>query len=479
MLYKKSIKNKYLKVIKMFFGQLMLLEWIEYFIVSFIILFVLIVIWFYKRSSLDKALIRTGFGSVKVCTEGGMIVFPLLHKLYQISLKPFPLSLEITPEQNIRTIDQQRVVLALNMFLKISNIKNNLKKIAPYIQDSPDEWDYLKKMISYKLEESLKYCIAIKRSEDLLTQQNILLADIKNLFAKKIFDLGISIEEISFLSFKILPEKSFWDEPIALIQSKLDSFMEECKKNYFFLHDRIDKQGKHHDERFYTLKAECKETMQQQCYHSEQQIKSLQIEYKKIIEQQSLDIEKQIKTLRQECQEMISKQIKDTEEQLQFFTLESQTHIEQQCQQIQEENKILYKQNANFIEEHYKTIQQKYQALQEEWNIANQQSTLLQKQLLTQQQEFSIAYQNKIEEHIKNMQGNLESYKTHLHNHVKQLNEIQIEKIAGIVKDIQNQNQELVQEVTAQMQSRNKATYPVPEIHLNDILKFTGFQKNP
>jgi uncharacterized membrane protein YqiK len=100
---------------------MILLAWL-FGIIAFVVAVAIIVAFlnrFYRKTSRDVALIRTGFGGQKIVLAGGTLALPFLHKVDEISMRTLRVEVSRTGAKSLITEDRMRVDVELEFYLRV------------------------------------------------------------------------------------------------------------------------------------------------------------------------------------------------------------------------------------------------------------------------------------------------------------------------------------------------------------------------
>src|SRR5256885_16057101 len=73
---------------------------------------------FYRKTSRDVALIRTGFGGQKIVLTGGTLALPFLHKVDEVNMRTMRIEVVRAGPKSLITEDRMRVDVELEFYLR-------------------------------------------------------------------------------------------------------------------------------------------------------------------------------------------------------------------------------------------------------------------------------------------------------------------------------------------------------------------------
>ena len=100
---------------------MILLAWLFGLIVLIVVIAVAVAFLnrFYRKTSRDVALIRTGFGGQKIVLAGGTLALPFLHKVDELNMRTMRVEVTRTGAKSLITEDRMRVDVELEFYLRV------------------------------------------------------------------------------------------------------------------------------------------------------------------------------------------------------------------------------------------------------------------------------------------------------------------------------------------------------------------------
>ena len=74
---------------------------------------------FYRKSTRDVALVRTGFGGQRILISGGCLALPFLHKIEEINMRTMRIEVRRAAEKSLITEDRMRVDVELEFYVRV------------------------------------------------------------------------------------------------------------------------------------------------------------------------------------------------------------------------------------------------------------------------------------------------------------------------------------------------------------------------
>src|SRR6185369_12394346 len=84
---------------------------------------------FYRKTSRDVALIRTGFGGQKIVATGGTLALPFLHKVDEINMRTMRIEVVRSGAKSLITEDRMRVDVELEFYLRVQPTTDGVRNL--------------------------------------------------------------------------------------------------------------------------------------------------------------------------------------------------------------------------------------------------------------------------------------------------------------------------------------------------------------
>jgi flotillin len=100
---------------------MILLAWLLGIIIAVVVVAIGVVFLsrFYRKSTRDVSIIRTGFGGQRIVLAGGCLALPFLHKVDEINMRTMRIEVRRTGEKSLITEDRMRVDVELEFYVRV------------------------------------------------------------------------------------------------------------------------------------------------------------------------------------------------------------------------------------------------------------------------------------------------------------------------------------------------------------------------
>ncbi len=176
---------------------------IQLYAVGLVLLIIVIGVIFvriYKKTTKERAFVRTGLGGSRVILDGGSIVLPMVHDLTKINLNTLKLVVVRTKEQALITSDKLKVDVIVEFFIRVKRDKDSISRAASTLGQKTLNPDDLKDLIEGKLVDSLRSVASQTTMENLHQERKDFVQQVSNTVSEDLDTNGLELESVSLTS---------------------------------------------------------------------------------------------------------------------------------------------------------------------------------------------------------------------------------------------------------------------------------------
>src|ERR1043165_6758047 len=101
---------------------MVVLAWLLAFAIAIVVIAIAVMFLnrFYRKSTREIALVRTGFGGQRILISGGCLALRFLHRVEEISMSTARIEVRRTAERSLITEDRMRVDVELEFYVRVT-----------------------------------------------------------------------------------------------------------------------------------------------------------------------------------------------------------------------------------------------------------------------------------------------------------------------------------------------------------------------
>lgn len=164
--------------------------------IIFVLLMITLAKW-YRRTSSDQALVRTGKGGRKVVIDGGIFQIPILHKIQPISLATMKLTVSRVGKEAFITADSLRVDIEAEFYIRVEAQEENILMASRTLGDKSLTPATLKDLEEGKLIGALRSVAATQTLQDLHEKRQEFADDVQKTCMEDLMSNGLTLESVS------------------------------------------------------------------------------------------------------------------------------------------------------------------------------------------------------------------------------------------------------------------------------------------
>ncbi len=187
---------------------------------------------FYRKSSRDAALIRTGFGGQSIILSGGCLALPFLHKVDEINMRTMRIEVSRTGNSSLITSDKMRVDVELEFYLRVQPTIEGVETAAQAIGSKSLNPDGVRNLLEGRFIDAAQAIASAELMDKLHTDRAEFVRRIQESVRGNLAQSGIQLESVSLTrldqaAFASLDENNAFN---AVGMRKLAEIIAESKK---------------------------------------------------------------------------------------------------------------------------------------------------------------------------------------------------------------------------------------------------------
>ncbi len=187
---------------------------------------------FYRKSSRDVALIRTGFGGQKIILSGGCLALPFLHKVDEINMRTMRIEVARTGNKSLITGDKMRVDVELEFYLRVQPTIHGVETAAQAIGSKSLNPEGVRNLLEGRFIDAVQATASSEMMDKLHTDRADFVRQIQEAVRGNLAQSGIQLESVSLTrldqaAFASLDENNAFN---AVGMRKLAEIIAESKK---------------------------------------------------------------------------------------------------------------------------------------------------------------------------------------------------------------------------------------------------------
>jgi uncharacterized membrane protein YqiK len=186
---------------------MMVLAWLFGLIVAIVVIAVAVAFLnrFYRKSTRDVALVRTGFGGQKIVLSGGCLALPFLHKVEEINMRTNRVEVRRTGDKSLITVDRIRVDVELEFYVRVQPSVDGVATAAQAIGARSMSPDGIRNLFEGRFVDALQSVAAAESMDSLHEKRGEFVRHVGDLIRDNLTQNGILLESVSLTRFDQAP----------------------------------------------------------------------------------------------------------------------------------------------------------------------------------------------------------------------------------------------------------------------------------
>jgi len=178
---------------------MVVLAWLFGIFVAIVVIAIVVVFLnqFYRKSTRDVAIIRTGFGGQKTMISGGFLALPFLHKVDEVSMRTIRVEVRRAGEKSLITEDRMRVDAELEFYVRVQPSIEGVATAAQALGSKAFTPDGIRNMLEGRFIDAVQSVAASERMDTLHEKRAEFVAKVAGLLRDNLAQNGILLDSVS------------------------------------------------------------------------------------------------------------------------------------------------------------------------------------------------------------------------------------------------------------------------------------------
>jgi uncharacterized membrane protein YqiK len=210
------------------------LGWLLGIVVAIVVIAIVVVFLsrFYRKSTRDVALVRTGFGGQRIVISGGCLALPFLHKVDEINMRTIRVEVRRGGDKSLITVDRIRVDVELEFYVRVQPTVDGIATAAQAIGSRSFNPDGIRNLLEGRFVDALQSVAAAETMDSLHEKRGEFVRHVaeqlrENLSVNGVLLDAVSLTRLDQASFAALDENNAFN---AVGMRKLAEIIASNKK---------------------------------------------------------------------------------------------------------------------------------------------------------------------------------------------------------------------------------------------------------
>ncbi len=178
---------------------MVVLAWLFGIILAIVVIAIVVIFLnkFYRKSSRDVAIIRTGFGGQRVLIAGGCLALPFLHKVDEINMRTLRVEVRRSGEKSLITEDRMRVDVELEFYLRVQPTVEGVATAAQALGSKSFTSEGIRNLLEGRFIDAVQSIAAARTMDTLHEKRGEFVGTVSALLRDNLVQNGILLDSVS------------------------------------------------------------------------------------------------------------------------------------------------------------------------------------------------------------------------------------------------------------------------------------------
>ncbi len=178
---------------------MLLLGWLAAIIVAILLIAIAVIFLnrFYRKSSRDMSLIRTGFGGQRIVISGGALALPFLHRIDEINMRTIRVDVRRINEKSLITEDRMRVDAEMEFYIRVQPSVDGVATAAQALGSKSLNSEGIRNLLEGRFVDAMQAIAASSSMDSLHERRAEFVRKVADLVRENLAQNGILLDSVS------------------------------------------------------------------------------------------------------------------------------------------------------------------------------------------------------------------------------------------------------------------------------------------
>ncbi|MGB7182578.1 MAG: SPFH domain-containing protein, partial [Burkholderiaceae bacterium] len=160
---------------------------------------------FYRKSSRDVALIRTGYGGQGIFLSGGCLALPFLHKVDEINMRTIRVDVNRVGNQSSITEDRMRIDMEMEFYVRVQPTLEGVATAAQALGSKTLNTDGIRNLVEGRFIDAIQSIAATQTMDTLHEHRADFVERVAALLRENLAENGLLLDSVSLIRMDQTP----------------------------------------------------------------------------------------------------------------------------------------------------------------------------------------------------------------------------------------------------------------------------------